>query len=156
MTNKGNIATAWYTLSVIRSSAGYVFFCLSCLCLFSMQSQILSAWLTSPKTTPMWNMQRQCEKNILSNAAWSCLESLHPCNHFQTAISSYYSICFSFLSEVIQGIFSDHGICVTVLKHKNCVLYNRCKIGRWHSLLSKQSFGNDAQTAVHWIKQTKK
>jgi len=64
MTNKSNIATALYIVSIIRSSVGYVVFSLPYLCLFSMQSQIHSVWLTSRKTTPVWNMQKQRVRKI--------------------------------------------------------------------------------------------
>lgn len=69
MTNRGNTASACYIPSIIRSSVGYVVFFFLYLCLFSMQSQILSVWLASQKTMPVWNMQRQRVRKI----SWAVL-----------------------------------------------------------------------------------
>ncbi len=156
MTNKGNIATAWYTLSVIRSSAGYVFF-------FSHIYAFLACRVKFSQYDLHLQRLRQCE--IFKGRGWEkypeqCSMFL-PRELMLVIISKLQFpliiplVFFLFFFAVWSNTrhFRDHENCVTEWKHKNCVLYNRCKSARWHSLLSEQSFGNDAQTTVYWTKQ---
>lgn len=82
------------------------------LCLFSMQSQISQYDLHLERYASVKYAKAEGEKNIPSNAACSCLESLHACNHFLTAVSSF--ICWFLFSSVLSNIkhFRDHEISV--------------------------------------------
>ena len=101
------------------------------------------------------------EKNILSNAACSCLVSLHACNHFQSAISSYYCIhsicsfffCISFLSEVMQGISGSwnlcHGIQTLVQNWKMTLTFVFWQLYTYYS--TKQSKVAGKHWQVNWL-----
>lgn len=107
--------------------------------------------------------EAESEKNIPSKAACSCLGILQT-NNFQTMIS-FLLISFLMFFLIIYFLFLlffsvwrniRHFQRFWNLCHKHGSFYNWSEIGRWHLLLSKQSFDNDAQNTACWIKQTSK
>lgn len=162
MTNRGNTATAWYILSIIRSSVGYVFFFLLYLCLFSMHSQILSVWLASLKTLPVWNMQKQRARKI----SWAMQLVL--------ALRAYMVIIISkFKFPVINSISPFFSPCGKVFQRSEMNLTNilcllqpnkkkevatsvvYCETNEYvHFSICGISFQIIMQRQIHWLPKT--
>lgn len=79
MTNKGNIATAWHTPSVIRSSAGDVFSAHVFMPFYHAESNSLSMTYISKDYTSVKYAKAEGEK-ISQAKQCSCPQSLHAGN----------------------------------------------------------------------------